>query len=161
MLVLHCVHASPATRGVARAGNPIGREGEAALLAAANRNYGIRTLEVSPARGTRGCTSHVIVQRARALRLTRAAAARSYARRYGYFVEYVPSPFERDLTATLASRFRVPHVRFILVLRALCLAARAGGSAALGGAPSLRAPIQWVCSASPLWVVVAVCRLLL
>ena len=56
------------------------------------------------------------------------------------------------LDAELGSRYRIPHVRFLVRMRALCLSERGVGTDA-------DVVVVWLASRAPLWVLVRVCGL--
>ena len=53
----------------------------------------------------------------------------------------------------LASRYRIPHVRFLVRTRAICLSGRGAGT-------SKGVVVVWLLCDAPLWVLVRVCGLL-
>ena len=56
------------------------------------------------------------------------------------------------MDAELASRYRIiPHVRFLVRMRALCLSERGVGTGVV---------VVWLASRAPLWVLVRVCGLI-
>ena len=55
------------------------------------------------------------------------------------------------MDAELASRYRIPHVRFLVRMRALCLSERGVG---------MNVVVVWLASRAPLWVLVRVCGLI-
>ena len=57
------------------------------------------------------------------------------------------------LDAELASSYRIPHVRFLVRMRALCLSERGVGT-------EKDVVVVWVASRAPLWVLVRVCGLI-
>jgi hypothetical protein len=62
-----------------------------------------------------------------------------------------------DLSAELARHYRVPRVRFLVRMRAMCQAHRARTATDARRGEEIAA---WLCGRAPLWVAVQVCALL-
>lgn len=156
--------------GGASVGNDIGDEGAAALAETLETNTTVTTIQMHGASrrpsdvrarreawGASRCECFLRSWDGRGAATgnfigTAGSASISSSLRRNFTLRHAQGIPGEDVRTALASRYRIPHVRFLARTRALCLSGRGAGCGGDAVLPCL------ACSA-PLWVLARVCQL--